>query len=155
MRLLKSHELKTCNILPTFPVDCTFHRAKFPESRTHVSSFGGSTGTGQTLPHLSVVEGPIGRSESASWKSISSFEGHGQERPYLTQWMNQIISESQLPDQVVNLLLNYHWSKFQVDDFVGELTFQNQSINALCQIRMEGPNQPLGTTCHLFKFTVL
>ena len=39
------------------------------------------------------------------------------------------------PPQNRQLIVYYHQSKYSVDDFVGESTFENHSINTLCEMR--------------------
>ena len=56
-------------------------------------------------------------------------------RFHLTQCINQMVLESQLPHKIVNLLFTI--ILLYTDDFAGELTFENHLINTLCQMRFE------------------
>ena len=53
---------------------------------------------------------------------------------HLTECMNQIVSESQLPHKIVNLLFTNSTSKQQLNDFGGQFHVSNRLINTFCKI---------------------
>ena len=55
-----------------------------------------------------------------------------------------MVFASQLPHKAVNLISD---SEQQVDDFVGELTFENHLIDTLCQMRVRPRGRRQGSRC--------
>ena len=53
-----------------------------------------------------------------------------------------ISSTKSTPPENRQLIVCYDWLKYYPDGFVGELTFQNKSIDTLCQIGMCNAGRP-------------
>ena len=66
---------------------------------------------------------------------IANRKAAGRYRPYLKQYFYWLVLESQLPHKNRQLDISISDSTQQVDDFVGDLTFQNHLINTFYEIR--------------------
>ena len=77
---------------------------------------------------------------ASTWTWWWSRRSRGPSRSHLTQSVCKVVLQKWIPTQIRQLTLYISKRKGWVDDFVGELTFSNHSVNTSCEIR--SPSNP-------------